>query len=81
MRVAIDGAGGLIVPKAILESLGVIGPSELELLEGDGQIVLRPLPGTTRLVECDGILVAERGDHAAPLDWSAVRDLVERQRR
>jgi len=31
-------------------------------------------------VERDGVLVAERGEDVAPLDWEAVRAMVERQR-
>jgi len=61
--------------------LGVVGPAELELEEGDGQLVLRPLAGEVDIVERDGALVADRGEDVAPLDWEAVRDMVERQRR
>lgn len=81
MRVAIDGAGRIVVPKAMRERLGVAGRSELELEEGDGQLVLRAVPSKVTLVDRDGHLVAERGPDAVPLDWEVVRDLVERQRR
>jgi len=81
MKVAIDGSGRMVVPKRLRDRLGVTGPAELELVEGDGQIVLRPLAGDVKLVQRDGVLVAERGGELAPLDWEAVRDLVERQRR
>lgn len=81
MRVAIDGAGRLVVPKSVRDRLGVVGPAELELVEGDGQLVLRALPGEVGILERDGLLVAERGGDLAPLDWEVVRDLVERQRR
>jgi len=81
MRVGIDGSGRIVVPKRLRERLGVVGPAELELEEGDGQLVLRPLAGDVELVERDGVLVADRGEDVAPLDWEAVRDMVERQRR
>lgn len=81
MRVAIDGAGRLVVPKALRERLGVVGRSELELEEGEGQTVLRAVPGDIALIERDGHLVAQRGPDVAPLDWEVVRELVERQRR
>ena len=80
MRVGIDGSGRIVVPKRMRERLGVVGPAELELVEGDGQLVLRPLAGDVELVERDGVLVADRGEDVAPLDWEAVRDMVERQR-
>jgi len=76
-----DGSGRIVLPKAWRDRLGVIGRSELELEEGEGQIVLRALPGEVALIERDGHLVARRGADAAPLDWEAVRELVERQRR
>lgn len=81
MRVAIDGSGRIVVPKAWRDRLGVVGRSELELEEGDGQIVLRALPSEVALIERDGRLVAQRGPDVAPLDWEVVRELVERQRR
>jgi len=76
-----DGSGRIVVPKPMRDRLGVRGPAELELVEGDGHLVLRPLSGEVALVERGGVLVAERGGELAALDWEAVRDLVERQRR
>jgi len=81
MRVGIDGSGRIVVPKRLRERLGVVGPAELELEEGDGHLVLRPLADEVALVERDGVLVADRGEDLAPLDWEAVRTMVERQRR
>ena len=81
MRVAIDGAGRIVVPKAMRDRLGVVGPSELELEEGDGRLVLSAVPSEVTLLDQDGHLVAQRGPDVAPIDWEVVRDLVERQRR
>lgn len=81
MRVAIDGAGRIVVPKACRDRLGLVGPAELELEAGDGQIVLRAVPSEVTLIERDGHLVAERGEGVAPIDWEVVREIVERQRR
>lgn len=81
MRVTIDDAGRIVVPKAMRDRLGVGGRSELELEEGNDHLVLRAVPSEVALVEEDGHLVAQRGPDAAPLDWEVVRDLVERQRR
>ncbi len=81
MRVAIDGAGRIVVPKPMRDRLGVRGPSQLEVLEEDGRIVLSPVAGTVDLVDRDGVLVAERSGDVGPLDAEVVRDLVERQRR
>lgn len=81
MKVAIDGAGRIVIPKPLRDRLGVAGPAELDLEECDGQLVLRALPSDVALLERDGLLVAQRGTDIAPLDWAAVRELVERQRR
>lgn len=80
MRVAIDGSGRIVVPKVFRDRLGVVGRSELELEEGDGQLVLRAIPSEVTLIERDGHLVAQRGPDVPPLDWEAVRQLVERLR-
>ncbi|MDQ6725197.1 MAG: AbrB/MazE/SpoVT family DNA-binding domain-containing protein [Actinomycetota bacterium] len=81
MRVAIDSAGRIVVPKPLRDRLGLTGPSELEVIEDAGRIVLSPVPGTVELVEREGVLVAERSADVAPLDAETVRDLVEHQRR
>ena len=81
MRVTIDGAGRIVVPKPMRDRLGVVGPAELELLESEGQLVLRLPPSNVALVEEGGLLVADRGPDVATLDWASVRDLVEHQRR
>jgi len=81
MRVAIDGAGRIVVPKPMRDRLGLRGPSELEVVEEEGRIVLSLVAGTVELVDRDGLLVAERSGDVAPLDAEVVRDLVERQRR
>lgn len=81
MRVAIDGSGRMVIPKPMRDGLGVVGPAELELEEGDGQLVLRALPSEVALLELDGLLVAQRRPDVAKLDWEVVRELVERQRR
>lgn len=81
MRTAIDEAGRIVGPKVLRDGLGVVGRSELELEEGDGQIALRAVPSEVTLIERDGHLVAQRWPTVAPLDWEVVRELVERQRR
>lgn len=81
MRVAIDRSGRIVVPKSMRDGLGLVGPAELEIEEGDGQLVLRAVPSEVGLVERDGLLLVQRDPGVAKLDWEVVRDLVEHQRR
>ncbi len=67
MRTTIDGAGRLVVPKAIRDRLGLVGGSELEITERDGRIELEPAPSAIRLVPKGDILVAEPTQPLPPL--------------
>lgn len=76
-----DAVGRLVVPKPVRERLGINGPAALELTEVEGGVVLTPARRAPRLVERDGILVAERTEPGPPLDWEVVREVLERTRR
>lgn len=57
MRVAIDAAGRMVVPKALRAELGITGPAEVELLSADGHLELS-VPDTPAHVEMrDGLAV------------------------
>jgi len=83
MRATIDGAGRLVVPKALREQLGFAAGTELELAAVDGRLE----------VAVPSRVVVEQGPHGvrfaaipmgvAPerLTVAQVRDLVERGRR
>ena len=81
MRVTIDSAGRVVVPKALRDHLGIVGRAEVELEESGSEIVLRAVRSDVTLVERNGHLVLERRADAAPLDWAVVREMVERERR
>lgn len=76
-----DDVGRLVIPKPVRRRLGVEGAARLELTEVDGGVVLTPAGGGSRLVERDGFLVAERTEPGPVLDWRAVREVLERERR
>ncbi len=76
-----DEVGRLVIPKPVRQRLGVHGSTRLELTEVEGGVVLTPAGGGPRLVERDGMLVAQREGNGPVLDWQAVRDVLERQRR
>ncbi|MDX6683754.1 MAG: hypothetical protein QOG94_3793 [Solirubrobacteraceae bacterium] len=80
MRVAMDAVGRLVVPKRLRETLGVSGPTELEVVVRDGVIELTVADVHARVEERDGVPVIV-GESAAPIDVDDVRAAVERTRR
>ena len=56
MRTAIDGAGRVVVPKALRDALGLTAGQVLEIAERDGRLEIVPAPTPMRLVdEGDGV--------------------------
>lgn len=56
MRTTIDAAGRLVIPRALREQVGLVGPSEVDI-EVDGAAIRVAPAETAELVEQDGILV------------------------
>ncbi|MGH9157746.1 MAG: AbrB/MazE/SpoVT family DNA-binding domain-containing protein [Acidimicrobiales bacterium] len=81
MRTTIDGAGRVVVPKSIRDSLGLTAGQPLEIIERDGVAELRPVGQRVWIEERDGALVAVTENPVPPLTTDEVRDLVERSRR
>jgi len=57
MEVTIDGAGRIVVPKAVRDRLGLHKDSKLELEETSEGVVLRPLEPDSGLIRRNGRLV------------------------
>ncbi|MGH9051820.1 MAG: AbrB/MazE/SpoVT family DNA-binding domain-containing protein [Acidimicrobiia bacterium] len=81
MRTTIDKAGRLVIPKPIRERLGLKGGEDLEVVERDGQIEIRPAPTPMWLVEAESGPVAVPERELPPLTDEMVRDLLEQTRR
>ncbi len=81
MRVPIDAAGRLVLPKAIRDALGLRAGTEIDVEERDGHIELTPIPAKTRLVRRGKLLVAERTKPAPTLRAASVREVLESVRR
>jgi bifunctional DNA-binding transcriptional regulator/antitoxin component of YhaV-PrlF toxin-antitoxin module len=81
MRVAIDGVGRLVIPKALREELGVHGPANLEVTAADGRLELSVVDVPARVEDRDGfpVIVTERP--IAPMSVADARAAVERVRR
>jgi AbrB family looped-hinge helix DNA binding protein len=81
MRSTIDSAGRVVVPKAMRDRLGLVGGSELDIVEADGVIEIKPSPIPARKVMTDvGAVIAADRD-VAPMTDEDVRRALERTRR
>jgi AbrB family looped-hinge helix DNA binding protein len=81
MRSTIDGAGRVVIPKEIRESLGLRGGRVVEIRERDGRIEIEPVATPMSLVKRGRRLVAVP-DRALPaLTDELVRETLERTRR
>jgi AbrB family looped-hinge helix DNA binding protein len=81
MRIAIDAAGRLVVPKALRDELGIGGATELEAESRDGVIELAVADVAARVEERDGVPVIASQEAVAPLTADEVRAAIDRVRR
>jgi AbrB family looped-hinge helix DNA binding protein len=58
MRTTIDGAGRVVVPKALRQAVGLQAGSEIEIRAADGRIEMEPAPIEVRFVREGELLVA-----------------------
>lgn len=81
MRTTIDGAGRVVIPKALRERLGLTGGQTLEIEERDGYLQIGPTPNAVRLETREGVLTAIPEQPLPVLDAETVRDTLENVRR
>jgi AbrB family looped-hinge helix DNA binding protein len=81
MRVAIDGAGRIVIPKPMRDALGIDGPTELELTEVDGKLELTVPYIKVHLENRDGRTVIVPDEPVPPLTTELVREVLERVRK
>jgi AbrB family looped-hinge helix DNA binding protein len=81
MKIAIDSAGRLVVPKALRDALQLEGGTLLEIRLRDGKIELEPVSTPMRLVRRGRRLVATSAEPLPRLSADDVRAVVESQRR
>lgn len=58
MRTTIDGAGRLVVPKALRQAVGLLAAADVEIRATDGRIEMEPAPLEVRLEREGELLVA-----------------------
>ena len=80
MRTTIDGAGRIVVPKALRDAMGLEAGQEIELTLTDGRIEIDVPPIDVRLERRDGVLVAVPIQPVPVLTPEMVRDVIEELR-
>jgi len=81
MRTTIDGAGRIVVPKALRRALGLAENQELEIRAVDGRLEVEPVATPMRLVRPGKGLVAVSEHELPELTAEAVRAALESVRR
>lgn len=81
MQTTIDGAGRIVVPKAVRDAMGLAPGRKVDIVFTDGRIEIELAPAKVR-VEQEGKLariISE--DDVPPLTDQQVRDAIEATRR
>lgn len=83
MRVSIDKAGRLVVPKRLRDDLGFVPGQELELEAVDGRLEVSAPAAETRIEYVDGRPEIVYANEPPPLGVEQVREILEavRERR
>lgn len=81
MKVTIDSAGRLVVPKPLRDALGLRGGEELEISVREGRLELDAPATPMRLVRRRGAVVAVADRDMPTLTQEVVRETLERVRR
>jgi AbrB family looped-hinge helix DNA binding protein len=81
MRTTIDGAGRVVVPKALRDQLGLDGGTPLEIRVRDGRLEIEAVATPMRLVRRGRGLVATTDEPLPVLDAEAVRSVTDSLRR
>jgi len=81
MKSTIDGAGRVVIPKALREKLGLGGGREIEIRERDGCVEIEAASTPMALVKRGRIRVAVPRRKLPPLTDDVVRATLEKVRR
>ena len=80
MRITMDGAGRLVVPKSLRTELGITGPTEVEIVSADGTLELSVPDVPARLEMEDGLALIVPDAPIPPMSADDVRDVLNRVR-
>ncbi len=80
MRVTIDRAGRIVVPKALRDELHLAAGTELDARIEGGELIARPLGPEVVLVEENGRLVATTTAPVEPMSREELQHLIDESR-
>jgi len=80
MRVSIDSAGRLVIPKPIRESAGLEPGMELEIEYRDGKVQIEPAPKQVKWAKRGSFTVATAPEGVNPLTNQEVQAILRRVR-
>ena len=81
MKIAIDAAGRLVIPKALRQALGLKPGQALEIRAGEGRLEIEVAATPMRLKRRGKGVVAVPDRQLPPLTSDQVRETLERIRR
>lgn len=81
MKTTIDGAGRIVVPKALRDALGLTAGQSLEVQVREGRLEIDVTPVAMRLEKTGQGVVAVPAERLPPLSAGLVREALERSRR
>jgi AbrB family looped-hinge helix DNA binding protein len=81
MKSTIDGAGRVVIPKALRQRLGLKGGEAVDIRERDGKIEIEPAATPMSLMEREGTAVAVPAKALPPLTDEVVRATIDGTRR
>jgi len=81
MKIAIDTAGRMVIPKSFREELGITGAGEVELTAADGRIEISVPDVVARVEQRDGLPVIATDEPMGTLTVEAARSAIDRVRR
>jgi AbrB family looped-hinge helix DNA binding protein len=81
MKVAIDNAGRMVIPKSFREELGISGAAEVEMRAVDGRIEMTVPDVPARVELRDGVPVIVTDRPMQPITIDETRAAIDRSRR
>jgi AbrB family looped-hinge helix DNA binding protein len=79
MKLKMDAAGRIVVPKPLRERLGLRPDTELEAVEQSGGVLLRAIEQSPSLIKVDGLWV-HQGTAQNGANWDRILSDVREER-